>query len=232
MEGHSGESLSELVFHELEEAILNGDYTPGENLPELRLCEKYRVSRTPVREALGKLEQEGLVSIVPNRGTVVTGISPRDMADIYEIRVRIEGLAARWSTERISAAQLEELRSTVDLQEFYVRQGELDEVRALDTRFHTGLYRCCGSPALTGILTDLHHKIKHFRRAGLDGDGRAVKSVLEHRAICEALAARDGGRAEQLTVDHIRHARDNLIALYRREDGTLPDRPEKEECRA
>lgn len=217
MNAGKSESLSEQVFRELEEAILNGEYQPGQSLPELRLCEKYRVSRTPVREALSRLEQEGLVSIVPNRGTLVTGISPKDMRDIYDIRLRVEGLAARWSAQNITADQLDAMRQIVDLQEFYTLQGDLDQVRAMDTQFHRALYSDCGSPSLKGVLTDLHHKIKYFRRSSLMETGRAAKSMQEHRAIYEALAARDGTLAEELTIAHIRHARENLEALHQKE---------------
>ena len=91
------DSLAEQVFRALEQEILNGVRCPGDALTELGLCEKYQVSRTPVREAMRRLEAAGLVSVQPNRSAVVAGVSVQDMLDIYEIRMRVEGLAARWS---------------------------------------------------------------------------------------------------------------------------------------
>ncbi len=216
------ESLTEQVFHTLEEEILNGTRQPGDTLPELQLCQDLQVSRTPVREALVRLEQAGLAELLPNRSVVVTGISVQDMLDIYEVRLRIEGLAARRCADRITEEELLQLRRTLDLQEFYTIKDRPDELRAMDSQFHQELYELCGSPVLSILLTDLHRKVQRFRRSSLAATDRAAAAMEEHRAICEALAAHDGDRAEELTVRHIRCARDHLLELYAKQGHTEP----------
>ena len=103
----SGDPLRIQVINTLEDAILNGSYKEGDSLNELRLSKSLGVSRTPVREALMQLELEGLVKNIPNKGAVVVGISEQDVEDIYEIRIRIEGLAARLCAEKITDEELE-----------------------------------------------------------------------------------------------------------------------------
>ena len=208
------DSLAEQVFRALEQEILNGVRRPGDALTELGLCEKYQVSRTPVREAMRRLETAGLVTVQPNRSAVVAGVSVQDMLDIYEIRMRIEGLAARWSALRITENELQALEKILDLQEFYTAKGKPEELHRLDADFHRALYSDCGSPMLTDTLTALHHRLQRFRRTSLSNAERAARSLAEHRAIYEALAAHDGEAAENLTVQHICHARDRLAALY------------------
>lgn len=209
------DSLAEQVFRALEQEILNGVRRPGDALTELGLCEKYQVSRTPVREAMRRLEAAGLISVQPNRSAVVAGVSVQDMLDIYEIRMRIEGLAARWSALHITEENLRALAGILDLQEFYTEKEQLEELHRLDTDFHRALYSDCGSPMLTDTLTALHRKLQRFRRTSLSNAQRAARSLAEHRAIYDALARHDGDAAENLTVQHICRARDRLAALYR-----------------
>lgn len=117
----SGDPLRIQVFNTLEDAILNGSYKEGDSLNELRLSKSLGVSRTPVREALMQLELEGLVKNIPNKGAVVVGISEQDVEDIYEIRIRTEGLAARLCAEKITDEELEELEQCMALQEYYLK---------------------------------------------------------------------------------------------------------------
>lgn len=116
-----GDPLRIQVFNTLEDAILNGSYKEGDSLNELRLSKSLGVSRTPVREALMQLELEGLVKNIPNKGAVVVGISEQDVEDIYEIRIRTEGLAARLCAEKITDEELEELEQCMALQEYYLK---------------------------------------------------------------------------------------------------------------
>ncbi len=208
------ESLADQVFHTLEQEILNGTRRPGDALTELGLCKRYQVSRTPVREAMRRLETAGLVTVQPNRSAVVAGVSVQDMLDIYEIRMRIEGLAARWSALRVTDNELQALAKILDLQEFYTAKARPEELHRLDTDFHHALYSDCGSPMLTDTLTGLHRRLQRFRRSSLSDPERAALSLAEHRAILDALSRHDGNAAEALTVQHICRARDHLAALY------------------
>ena len=208
------DSLADQVFAALEQEILNGVRQPGDALTEMGLCSRYQVSRTPVREAMRRLEAAGLVAVQPNRSAVVTGVSVKDMLDIYEIRMRTEGLAARWSALAITPEGLLAVSKVLDLQEFYTAKAMPEELHRLDTDFHRALYSDCGSPILTDTLTGLHRRLQRFLRSSLSDPERAARSLAEHRAIYEALAAHDGDAAETLTVQHICHARDRLAALY------------------
>lgn len=203
-------SLSGQVFHTLQEEILNGELAPGDALTEIRLSDELGVSRTPVREAIRKLENEGLVRTIPNKGAVVVGISEKDIEDIYTIRMHIEGLAARWSAERISDEQLRQLGDIVELEEFYASRGDILQVWQLDTRFHDLIYESSGSHVLKNTLTHFHHYIQKARELSFKAPGRARPSVGEHRAILEAISRHDGAMAEKLTAEHIRNAKNNL----------------------
>ena len=133
-------SLRGRVFRKLREAILNGIYQENVELKEAAIAEELGVSRTPVREAFRQLELEGLIRIVPNKGAYVTGISASDVADIYEIRSLLEGLCARWATEKITKEKIEELEEIILLSEFHLSKEHYEQLIELDNRFHMHLY--------------------------------------------------------------------------------------------
>jgi len=202
--------LTERVYRQLESDILGGRYAPGTSLVELSLSSELGVSRTPVREALKMLEQHGLVSMQPHRGTVVLGVRGEDLRDIYEIRMRTEGLAARRTAERIGDGELRELTTIVELQEFYLSKNGTENLQELDSRFHERIFEYCGSRMLCHMLTELHHTIQRYRALSLSVDGRGARAIAEHRGILEAIAAHDGEETERRTEAHIRSAWENL----------------------
>lgn len=205
--------LSERVYETIEESILNGEFAPGDALPEIRLSAELGVSRTPVREAIGKLELEGLVRTIPNRGALVVGISEQDIDDIYTLRMHIEGLAASWAAERITPEQVEQLRGIVDMQEYYMQRGEAQQVWELDNRFHALLYEASGSHVLRQTLSSFHHFVQRARQVSIQSPGRAGPSVQEHRAVMEAVARHDSVAAERLMAEHIGNAHRNIRRL-------------------
>ena len=129
-------SLRGRVFHKLREDILSGKYQEHEELKEVAIGEEMGVSRTPVREAFRQLELEGLIQIIPNKGAYVTGITQKDVKDIYMIRSLLEGLCARWATEHITKEQMEEMEENVYLSKFHAQKGHLEQLAELDNRFH------------------------------------------------------------------------------------------------
>lgn len=205
-----GPSMAEAVFTQIEEAILNGNLAIGELLTENKLCELLSVSRTPVREALNRLRQEGLIEET-GKGAVVIGITEKDLDDIYEVRLRVEGLASAMCADSITDEQLEELEEIVALQEFYTSRGQADSIKNLDSRFHERIYSYCGSKILSSLLSDLHRKVQRFRRASVEDPTRAHAAVAEHREILKALRAHDRALAERLAVEHIRNARASIV---------------------
>lgn len=210
-EVHDKFSLRGRVFHKMREDILRGRYKQNEAMKELQISKELGVSRTPVREALRQLELEGLVTIIPNKGAVVTGINAKDISDIYAIRSMIEGLSAKWAASNITEEQLDELEEIVYLSEFHLKKGHIDQLYELDTRFHEMLYEASASKILRHVLSDFHHYVQRVRKTSLSSEERAVKSINEHKAILEALRKGDGEEASALTNVHVRNTSRNVI---------------------
>ena len=163
-----------------------------------------------MREALRQLDLEGLVEIAPNRGAKVIGISRKDVEDIYHMRARLEGLAARKAAENIKEEELAELEEVILLSEFHVKKPESKQMVRLDGRFHEIMYRASGSRMLEHVLTDFLHYVKMARSHSVKTEHRAQESVKEHKRILEAIRQRDGDLAEQLANEHIQHVIENL----------------------
>lgn len=213
-------SLRGRVFHKIREDILNGKYEEHEELKESAIGAELGVSRTPVREALRQLELEGLVSIIPNKGAYVTGITPKDMRDIYTIRSFLEGLCARWASEHITEEQLAQLEEIIYLSEYHAEKENYDQLFELDNQFHELLYRASSSKILDHVLSDFHHYVKRIRKTAIASRERSVETNREHRLIVEAIKAHDAEKAEQLAHMHImktienisRHGLENMLA--------------------
>lgn len=197
-------SLRGKVYDRIREDILNGVYEEHEELKEATLGEKMGVSRTPVREALRQLELEGLVEIIPNKGARVTGITKKDIEDIYQIRYLLEGLSARWATEYITEEQIEKMEETLYLTEFHAKKGNFTQVYELDSQFHELMYEASGSKMLNHILSDFHMYVTRIRRTSLALDNRSKNSTEEHRAILDAIKSRDAQKAEECAHNHVK----------------------------
>lgn len=204
-------SLRGRVFNKIREDILNGKYREHEELKEVAIGEELGVSRTPVREAFRQLELEGLIQIIPNKGAYVTGITTKDVKDIYTIRSLLEGLCARWATENITDEQMEEMEENIYLAEFHASKGHSEQMADLDNRFHEILYESCHSKMLEHQLRDFHQYVLRIRRKTLANDERSSKSNEEHRQIMEAIKAHDAVRAEQLANQHMISAYENIV---------------------
>ena len=206
-------SLADSVFERIEGDILSGKYKKGETFTESKLSELFGVSRTPIREAIRRLEQEDLIRIT-TKGIEIKGISASDIEDIYEIRGRIEGLAAKKCAGVITEEGLERLKEIIDLQEFYTGKGLSEKVRDTDSAFHESIYSICGSGIYLSVLKNLHKRIKKYRKLSIQDPGRAKRAVAEHREIYDALKAHDGELAEKLTAMHIDNARTNIMKNF------------------
>lgn len=207
---HKSVSLADCVFEKLENDILSGKYAYGELLTEMRLSEELQVSRTPVREAIRRLEQENIL-LVTGKGIVVQGITKEDIRDILEVRLRIEGIAARYAAQRMDEQQKTALQEAVELQDFYVSRADSEHVQWQDHEFHELIYAGSGSITLQSTLVPLHRKAQKYRRASVENKQRAVQSVAEHHAICEAILAGNADEAEQRMVEHIRMAQKSIL---------------------
>lgn len=204
-------SLRGRVFHKLREDILNGKYKEHEELKEAAIGEALGVSRTPVREAFRQLELEGLIQIVPNKGAYVTGITSKDVKDIYMIRSSLEGMCARLATEHITKEQLEEIEENVYLASFHAAKGHMEQMAELDNRFHHILYDACDSKMLQKLLQDFHQYVIRIRKKTLSTMERGMASNEEHRRIMEAIKAKDPDEAERLATLHMVNAYENIV---------------------
>ncbi len=206
---HKTISIAEQIFEQLERDILSGNYARGELLTETKLSEKLGVSRTPIREALRRLDQEHIIKMT-TKGAFVLGITKQDIDDIYEIRSRIEGLAAKLAAQRATDEQLAELKNTVELQEFYTLKQDADNIKNMDSAFHRLMYKMSGSTPLYDTLEPLHKRIIKYRKASISSGTRAHESMEEHKAIYEAIATHDGEKAEKLVNEHVRKAQASI----------------------
>lgn len=199
---HKTVSLADQVFEKLETDILSGVYKKGEVLTELKLCDELGVSRTPIREALRRLLQEHIIE-ESAKGSIVIGIDKNDLKDIYNIRSKIEGMAAKMAAKNATSKQLEQLKETVELQEFFVNKEDANQIREFDSRFHEILYSCSASKIMYDTLMPLHKKVLKFRKSSVESHTRAIESAKEHRAIFEAVANHDEELAEKRMNEHI-----------------------------
>ena len=199
-------SLQGRVYARLREEILAGKYGEHEELREMAIAEELGVSRTPVREAFRQLELEGLLRIIPNKGAYVTGIGWKDVGDIYQMRLRLEGLAARLASGNIQDAQIAEMEETILLSDFHAVSGHLEQLPDLDSRFHEIIYEASGSKILEKTLKELHGHVIRIRKMTLTKLSRGKASNLEHRGIMEAIKQKDGDLADSLATAHIQSA--------------------------
>ncbi len=205
-------SLAEQVFQQMEGDILSGKYEKGMLLTETALSKELNVSRTPIREAIRRLEQENLVKETP-KGHIVCGITYEDICDIYDIRLKIEGTATAMCAKNINSEALEKLREIIELQEFYTLKGEAEKIKSVDSQFHEIIYLNCGSEIYTSILLSLHKKVQLSRKASVSVSERAHMAVKEHREIYSALVSRDASLSEALAIKHINNAKINIMRL-------------------
>ena len=212
MEEYQDLSLRGKVFQSIRDDILKGKYEENEELRESTLGKELGVSRTPVREALRQLELEGLVKIIPNKGAYVTGITGKDVSDIYVIRSLLEGLCARWATEHITEEQIDKLEEIILLSEYHVnKKKELaSQVTKLDSEFHEVLYEASNSRILEHVLSDYHNYVQSARKMSVTKQNRAEKSIAEHKEILQAIKEKDADRAEKLANEHIMNVMKNL----------------------
>lgn len=208
--------LREVVFDSLREAIINGTLRPSERLMEIQLAEELGVSRTPVREAIRKLELEGFVVMMPRKGAYVAGISFKDIEDVFEVRASLEALASGLAAERITDEELEELERILVRKKEIIADSDLPAFVESDTKFHDSLYKCSRNQRLIQMLSNLQDEIQRFRAVSLAFPGRMQEALEEHRKIVEAVADRNITKAQNAAWEHIEKAENGLLEEIRR----------------
>ena len=203
--------LRDVVFQTLRQAILSGQLQPGERLMEIHLAKQLGVSRTPVREAIRKLELEGLVSTIPRRGAVVAEITRTDMEDVLEVRHALEDLAVRRASENMSEEQLNELKKASARFEECVRKDDLRASAQADEEFHESISEATGNRRLLQILNNLRGQIYRYRLENLKDRSSYPDLIMQHARIIEALEEHDPEKASQALRMHIEKQRESII---------------------
>ena len=187
------------------------------NIPvEVELADEMGVSRTPVREAIRKLELEGLVVMIPRRGTYVADISIKDITEIYEIRISLDVLAAGLAAERITDEELATLNGYLVEISKHVPGMNMDKIVELDSAFHDVLYHASRNERLSSIINNLREQLTGIRGRSMSAPGRMIETMDEHRALVEAIAARDVERAQRAARVHIENAEQTLLRSLER----------------
>ena len=203
-------SLADQVFDRLENDIIQGVYAKGEILTELKLVEQLGVSRTPIREALRRLEQERLIEDT-GKGSKVLGITEDDLLDIMTIREQVEGVAAYYAALNMTEENRKELTHLVDLQEFYYSKGDAERLRQVDDQFHDAIYYMSKRNVIIDTLIPLHRKTRRFRRIAMNDWNRVPKTKQEHYEIYQALISGNAELASELTARHISNAKIHML---------------------
>jgi DNA-binding GntR family transcriptional regulator len=214
-------SLQERTYRSLRKALLEGKFSEGERIFENEVASMLGVSRVPVREAVRRLQQDGLLEVRPRSGIYVTSISPAEVDDIYRIRAALEGAAAGLAAERITDSELRELGALLVRQDEEARSeqksrrsrttGAQSRVVAQADEFHRRVYAYARSPRLYELLELIYAQVMQFRNITLRMPGRAEAASHGHHALYEALTRRDSAEAERLMREHVNSARLSLL---------------------
>lgn len=209
--------IREIIYEYLREAILDGRLKPGERLIERDLAEKFRASRTPIREALRKLETEDFLEYLPRRGDIVKGVNPEDIEEVYILREMMESVAIRRSVAHLTDAGIESLRQAVEKTNQAQQEDRVGDVIAGLREFDAVLLDACKMKRLRGFVNSLQESLRSYRKFNLSHPERRARAVREHQEIFAAVLARDADRAEGLVRRHIQAARDSLLASLAKE---------------
>ena len=203
--------LRDVVFENLREAIVEGKLKPGQRLMEVQLAEQLGVSRTPVREAIRKLELEGLVVMLPRKGAYVANVSLKDVIDVLEIRASLEGLAASLAAERISDEDIKKLEAIVDEFKEGVSESDVESLLKKDVEFHECIFKATNNKKLHQFINSLWEQVYRFRVTYISDYDSTVNIIEEHKMILDAIKRGDSEVAKKHAMEHIQKAENFII---------------------
>ena len=196
----------EAAFEKIKEAIIKGHFKPGEKLVEQTLAQEMGVSRTPVREAIRRLEAEGFVVSIPRKGVVVSRADKEEIVQLYSIRAELEGLAARWAIENADEDDMRKLDEAISRMEETAASGDLDGVVQSNALFHDAIAQASKSRILCTLLKPLQDNIQRFRFQSLHLPGRPEAALAEHKEIVAAIKEKKAEEADRLLKEHLQNA--------------------------
>ena len=211
--------LRDVVFNTLRRSILTGELKPGERLMEIHLADKLGVSRTPIREAIRKLEMEGLVTMIPRRGAEVAQITEKNLKDVLEVRRALDALAVELACDRITEEELEQLKAACDTFEAATRKGNINELARADVHLHDIILMASGNERLVQMISNLSQQMYRYRLEYVKDESSYEQLIREHRVIYEAIRDRDketGAKRMKLHIDNQEKAVMRMITERKR----------------
>ncbi len=213
----AGLPLREAVFKAIRQSILTGELHPGERLMEIHLANMLGVSRTPVREAIRRLELEGLVIMVPHKGAQVAHITEKNMKDVLEVRLALDELSVGLACERITDDELDSLREACRAFEEAVETGIIRDIADADIAFHDIIFAACRNNRLIELVNNISEQMYRYRFEYIKDDSGWQSLITEHRMILDAISMRDTELARRAIHVHIKNQENSIMRLIRRE---------------
>lgn len=207
--------LRDVVFNTLRQAILRGELKPGERLMEIQLANKLGVSRTPIREAIRKLELEGLVLMIPRKGAEVADISEKSLRDVLEVRKALEELAVQLACDKITKEEIEDLKKAAEDFKKILKSRDITEIAEADVRFHDIIFMATDNQKLVQILNNLREQMYRFRVEYLKNEEVHPQLIAEHEKIIEHIMERDKAKASAIVSEHINNQVEGVIDIIR-----------------
>lgn len=207
--------LRDVVFNTLRQAILTGELKPGERLMEIHLANKLGVSRTPIREAIRKLELEGLVTMIPRRGAEVAQITEKSMNDVLEVRRAMDALCVELACDRITPEELEQLKEACDAFEAAVKTRDVKKIAQADVALHDIILRATGNQRLIQLVNNLSEQMYRYRFEYIKDSSQHERLVEEHRVIYQSIVQKDKETASQAAKTHIDNQEKSIIRQIR-----------------
>lgn len=207
--------LRDVVFNTLRQAILTGELSPGERLMEIHLANRLGVSRTPIREAIRKLELEGLVTMIPRRGAEVAQITEKSMNDVLEVRSAMDVLCVELACDRITPEEIERLKNACDVFEQAVKNKDVKEIAQADVALHDIIAEATGNARLVQLISNLSQQMYRYRLEYIKDSSQHDKLVEEHRIIYESIVKKDKETAKEAAKLHIENQKKAIIAQIR-----------------
>ena len=210
--------LRDVVFNTLRQAILKGELKPGERLMEIALAERLGVSRTPIREAMRKLEQEGLVVMIPRRGAQVANITEKDLNDVLEVRIALENVAIEKACARMTEEEMRRLWLAAKEFEHTIAEGNLVKLAEADVAFHEVIYQASDNKRLIQVLNNMREQIYRYRVEYLKDETIYPRLLKEHKDIAESLRRKDKSRASETMREHVKNQAEAVKDMIRQQE--------------
>jgi len=213
--------LREVVFESIRGAIISGMLKPGERLMEVQFAEKMGVSRTPIREAIRKLELEGLVVMIPRKGAYVADLSIKDIADVLEVRAALEGLASGLAALRMTEDEIKELKLIALQFKNAMEENDVDNIIKRDMEFHDKIFKAARNDKLLQMTNSLREQVHRFRVMYVNKSDKSESLPKDHFDIAEAISDRNNDMAEEFAKRHIEKAEKHLMKMLKNSSGNL-----------